>query len=371
MRRPGTKAAEPTDLEWGVSRGLSGFRGLAWGWAVAVAVVTRTDLSRPGAAAGLLAIAGLFTAAMASGAATRHRAVTRPVTAGVEVLIGATLLVADGWVYDEFHGQTFGSAWPVAAVLNVGVLMGPVLGVAAGLVMGLARATGSSIAPFGGASALALTSSAVLYMLAGGAAGAVMGRVRQAETTMARARAREEVARTLHDGVLQTLAVVQRRTGDRELAALAREQELELRAFLAAGGPAEVDLGSALRRAAAHIERHHGLRCEVVVIDDEHEVDPDVVAAVAGAAREAMNNAAKHASASRVTVMLDVGEEVFVSVKDNGAGFDADTVAPGRGLGESVHARMAEVGGRATVDGRPGDGAEVRLMAPLRPARRT
>lgn len=366
MRRPGTKAVEPTDLEWGVSRGLSGFRVLGWGWAVAVGVVTRADLSRPGAAIALLAVAGVFTAVMASGSATRNRAVVRPITAAVEVGLGASLLVADGWVYDEFHGQVFGSVWPVAGVLNVGVLLGSGAGVVAGLVMGIGRVTGSSIAPFGDASTLALTSSTVLYMLAGGAAGAVMDRVRQAETTMARTRAREEVARTLHDGVLQTLAVVQRRSTDPELAALAREQELELRAFLTAGGPVEVDLASALRRAAAHIERHHGLRCEVVVIDDQ-EIDPAVVAAVAGAAREAMTNAAKHASASRVTVLLDVGEEVFVSVKDNGVGFDPEVVAPGRGLGESVHARMAEVGGKAKVDGRPGAGAEIKLTAPLRP----
>jgi signal transduction histidine kinase len=247
----------------------------------------------------------------------------------------------------------------------VGVLLGRAPGVVAGLVMGAARAGGSSIAPFGEAGPLALTSSTVLYMLAGGVAGEVMDRVRRAEVTMARTRAREEVARTLHDGVLQTLAAVQRRSPDPELAALAREQELELRAFLAGDDPAEVDLAAALRRAAAHIERHHGLRCEVVVIDDEHEIDPSVVAAVAGAAREAMNNAAKHASASRVTILLDVGEEVFVSVKDDGVGFDPEGVTAGRGLSESINARMAEVGGRASVDGRPGDGAEVRLVAPV------
>lgn len=363
-------AAAPTDLEWGVARGLSGFRALAWAWAVAVAVVTRADLSRPGAAAALLAAAGLFTALMAVGAVTRHRAVLAPGTVLVEVAIAAGLIVADGWVYDEGHGQTFGSAWPVAAVLSVGVMVGPVGGVIAGLALGLSRVVGDAIAPFEEASTLALTSTTVLYTLAGGAAGVVMDRVRQAETSMARARAREEVARTLHDGVLQTLAVVQRRSPDRELAALAREQELELRAFLADGGPVDTDLPAALRRAAAHVERRDGLRCEVLVIDhDDREIDPTVIAAVSGAAREALNNAAKHARASRVTVLLDVGDEVFLSVKDDGIGFDPGSASPGRGLSESVHARMIEVGGTAVVDGRPGAGAEIRLTAPLRARR--
>jgi len=363
-------AGEPTDLEWGVSRGISGFRVLAWGWAVAVAVVTRVDLSRTDAAIALLAVAGTFTALMASGSAARHRMVLSPGTAVLEVGIAASLIVADGWVYGESHGQTFGSAWPVASVLAVGVMFGPAGGAAAGLVMGLSRVTGNAIAPFDEASNLALTSSTVLYSLAGVAAGAVMDRVRQAETTMARARAREEVARTLHDGVLQTLAVVQRRSEDRELAALARDQELELRAFLADGGPSETDLPAALRKAAAHVERRDGLRCEVLVIDhDEREIDPAVVGAVSGAAKEALNNSAKHASASRVTVLLDVGDEIFCSIKDDGVGFDASAVEPGRGLSESIRARMAEVGGSVVIDGRPGAGAEVRLTAPLKPNR--
>ena len=76
---------------------------------------------------------------------------------------------------------------------------------------------------------VSVLSSAVLYGLAGGVWGWVAARLRRSahtgamlaevESNLAVARERENVARTLHDGVLQTLAVVQRRSTDPELAA--------------------------------------------------------------------------------------------------------------------------------------------------------
>src|SRR5829696_8348556 len=88
-------------------------------------------------------------------------------------------------------------------------------------------------------SALTALTSYVIDGQARAAADLVVGRLRTAEAQISAARAREEVARTLHDGVLQTLAVVQRRSSDPELASLAREQELELRDYLFGSEPAE------------------------------------------------------------------------------------------------------------------------------------
>lgn len=47
---PPPAPSAPTALDWGVARGIATFRWLAWGWSVAVLVVTRADLLRPGAA---------------------------------------------------------------------------------------------------------------------------------------------------------------------------------------------------------------------------------------------------------------------------------------------------------------------------------
>lgn len=363
---------EPTDLEWGVARGIATYRWLAWGWSVAILVVTRDDLARPRAATALLGLAFVVSAVASEASIRRRTWLFHPATVAAEVMVGAGLFMADGWVYLNVHGQTFGSTWPIAGVLMAGVAFGPFAGGLAGVTLGLGRWWGGSIADYPAASALGLWSTGVLSAVAGAAAGAVMGLVRSAEVAVARARAREEVARTLHDGVLQTLAVVQRRSTDRELAALARDQELDLRAFLAGGRTDTDELGPALRSVAAHVERRDGLRVEVLFVDDDHPpVSATVVEALAGAVGEALTNAAKHGHARRATVFVDVDHEVFCSVKDDGSGFDPAAVSEGMGATLSIRGRVEDVGGSAEIDGRPGHGVEVRLRAPLRPRRPT
>src|SRR6185436_19747251 len=101
-----------------------------------------------------------------------------------------------------------------------------------------------------------LASTTLLYALAGGVAGYMASLLRTAESEVAAARARENVARTLHDGVLQTLAIIERRSDDADLARMAREQERDLREFLFGAGPSADqggarDVGPRLRAAAA------------------------------------------------------------------------------------------------------------------------
>jgi signal transduction histidine kinase len=191
---------------------------------------------------------------------------------------------------------------------------------------------------------------------------------RSAESQISAARAREEVARTLHDGVLQTLAVVERRATDPALARLAHEQERELREYLFGvnAAPGAGDLGAALRSAAARFEDSFGGRAQVVVAEDVPPLPVAAVTAVAGAAGEALVNAGKHGGAARVTVYVEPTGEggVFCSVKDDGLGFDVERTPPGEGLTRSIRGRMEEVGGRAEVTSRPGSGTEVTLWLP-------
>ena len=369
MAAPSTQRRAVTDLEWGVARGIAGFRWLALAWAATVLFLTRDDVSGPGLGIALLGLALLVTATLTVGSLQRAPWVFHPATVLVELGVGAAMMLLDGYVYDHSHSQSVGSAWPVAGILMAGVVGGPIAGAAAGIGLGFARWCGGQLAPFD-VSTLALVSSGVLFAIAGAAAGAAMELVRQAETAIAEAKARDEVARTLHDGVLQTLAVVQRRSDDPELASLAREQELELRAYLAGDRPQATDLGAALRATAARIERRDGLRVEVLFVDDDHPaVAAAVVEALAGAVGEALTNAHKHGHAERATVFVDVDDEVFCSVKDDGDGFDTAAVPAGSGITGSITGRLAEVGGTADVAGRPGSGVEVRLHAPLRPKR--
>jgi signal transduction histidine kinase len=55
---------------------------------------------------------------------------------------------------------------------------------------------------------------------------------------------------------------------------------------------------------------------------------------------------------------------VLVTIADRGRGFNAAAGSAGLGLRDSIGARLAEVGGTATVDSRPGQGTSVELRWP-------
>ena len=186
-----------------------------------------------------------------------------------------------------------------------------------------------------------------------------------------RSQERAEVAAHLHDSVLQTLALVQKRADDpREVAALARRQERELRTWLS-GAPARADgerwLASALQAAADEIEQAHAVAIDVVAVGDA-PLGRDGEALVA-AAREAMLNAAKFAGdAGAVAVYAEAGDErIVVFVRDRGPGFDPAAVpADRRGVRESIVGRMQRHGGRAAIHAAPGGGGtEVELVLEL------
>ena len=86
-----------------------------------------------------------------------------------------------------------------------------------------------------------------------------------------RSQERAEVAAHLHDSVLQTLALMQKRAADpREVAALARRQERELRAWLNGErrDAPRATLAAALAAAVAEVEDDHGVPVEVVAVGD-------------------------------------------------------------------------------------------------------
>jgi signal transduction histidine kinase len=179
-----------------------------------------------------------------------------------------------------------------------------------------------------------------------------------------RSQERAEVAAHLHDSVLQTLALMQKRVDDpREVAALARRQERELRAWLnGRRADGEATVATLLEAAAAEVEEAHGVPVEVVAVGDA-PLDPRAEALVA-AAREALVNAAKFAGDGPVALFAEVDpERIEVFVRDRGPGFDPAAVpADRRGVRESIVGRMQRHGGRAVVHTAPGAGTEVELV---------
>ena len=188
-----------------------------------------------------------------------------------------------------------------------------------------------------------------------------------AEERAARIRSQEraEVAAHLHDSVLQTLALIQKRAEDpREVASLARIQERELRNWLTdrPAKPAGESLAAALEEVAAEVERLHGVPVEVVTVGD-CPLDERLVALVA-AAREALANAAKFAGSAKVDLYAEVTDaRVEAFVRDRGVGFDPAAIPPDRrGVRESILGRMERHGGLAAVHAAPGAGTEVELV---------
>jgi signal transduction histidine kinase/phage shock protein PspC (stress-responsive transcriptional regulator) len=178
-----------------------------------------------------------------------------------------------------------------------------------------------------------------------------------------RSEERAELAAHLHDSVLQTLTLMQKRADDpREVASLARRQERELREWLAGGDAPPGSFAAALRAAAEAIEDDHRVAVDVVVVGD-CEMD-ERAEAVLGAAREALLNAAKHApEPGPIRVYAEVrADRMEAFVRDRGDGYDpAAAPADRRGGRESINGRMERAGGRAEVHSTPGHGTEVSL----------
>jgi signal transduction histidine kinase len=180
-------------------------------------------------------------------------------------------------------------------------------------------------------------------------------------------RAREEVARTLHDGVLQTLALVQRQSPDPELARLAAQTDRDLRRYLAGtANAASPRLKDALRVACDTFTAHFGITPQVVVDDLLDNMSPTTIDALAAATGEALANIGKHANASHIVVYAGRTDPrgTIVTINDDGVGFDPSHTPSDRGIVKSVRKRMHDVGGTVDIRSTPHDGSQVRLWVP-------
>ncbi|MDU0478767.1 PspC domain-containing protein [Staphylococcus chromogenes] len=223
----------------------------------------------------------------------------------------------------------------------------------------------------------AATLASVLLTLAGAAVLAVplvvrmWQRLNEEREAKAKADERAEIASRLHDSVLQTLALIQKRSeNSAEVARLARGQERELRQWLfgtqdsMSGGASTVF--KAIELACGEVEDMFGVRISPVVVGADCPLD-DVAQAGVMAAREAMVNAAKHSGQQTVDVYGEaLAGQLDIFVRDRGVGFDPAAVDPSRhGLAESIHGRVERAGGSVQVKTAPGAGTEVHISMPL------
>lgn len=177
---------------------------------------------------------------------------------------------------------------------------------------------------------------------------------------------RADMTAHLHDGVLQTLALIQLHAADeQQVFTLARSQERELRNWLyQERTTSDRSVSAGIKEIAAQVEDTHGKPIDVVTVGDARpSAQTD---ALLDAAAQAMVNAVTHGG-EPISVYCEASPNtVEVFVRDHGEGFDIHTIAPERlGIRESIVGRIERRGGSVEIVSRPHWGTEVRMHMPL------
>lgn len=363
-------------------RAVDTFRVFALGYAVYTLAARTEGVERPGLGWAVLGVLAVWTVsvpflrrrgdvamiaelALAVGAILASRLVDAPQTAGSGI-------------------STLPGVWPGATVLAWGLHRGVVAGVAAAFVVSVADLVEVGTPTSG------TTHNIVLLFAMGICAGYTAAVARRGDAALAeglrlqaRSRERERLARTVHDGVLQTLSLIHRRGDDvggvaASLGQVAAEQERVLRALISdteiadADGPArgpvgepdsEIDVRSLLRlRGGPSVEIV--LPADRVPAPRERGIELDLAVA------EALTNVERHAGpGARAWVLLEAdGSDIVVTVRDDGVGMPPDRLevahAEGRmGVARSIRGRLEDLGGVA-VYGTTTHGTRLEMRMP-------
>ncbi len=150
-----------------------------------------------------------------------------------------------------------------------------------------------------------------------------------------------------------------------ELGEIAQQALKEMRLLVHELRPPDLEavgLLRALMQRLSAVEKRAGVDARLEA-DDVVTLPPQVEECLYRIAIEALNNALKHASASRVVVRVHADRErVELEVADNGRGFDVEALEEGRGMGlQGMRERAEHRGGVFSVDSTPSQGTSVRV----------
>lgn len=113
--------------------------------------------------------------------------------------------------------------------------------------------------------------------------------------------------------------------------------------------------------AYVHTVQRTGLSCRLEVIDEPPALTPEVRLGIYRIVQEALHNVVRHASADEAVVRLETIDDVLrVTIRDNGAGFNAESAVRPTSLGLlSMRERAAAIGAAFTIVTRPGGGTAI------------
>ena len=380
-------------------RALSGYRVLTMLYAIGLFVSAYDEFDRPGIAIAFYVV--LFVWTLATLPRVQSAVACTKRFLAVDLAIALTGIVLTPLAADDHHisggGPTLPSIWTAGSVLAYAIKGGWRWAAFASTPVAVANLIER------GSPARDTVHNVVLVWVASIAIGYVVEVARASERTLARAleieattRERERLARDIHDGVLQVLAMVQRRGavlgGEAgELGRMAGEQEIALRTLVS---------GALVPVSRVSLDAAEGAVVRAVEVEadeaDDGPVDlrgllaPYAAAKVsfaepgapvplpAPAAKElaaavgaALDNVRRHAGEdARAWILVeDEPGEVVVTVRDDGPGIPEGRLAQAEGEGRlgvalSIRGRLRDLGGSAELVSIPGQGTEVELKVP-------
>lgn len=217
-----------------------------------------------------------------------------------------------------------------------------------------------------------------LAVIAGAAVGT--SRLRQRLDALALTEERERIARDVHDSIIQDLFAVglsiqaiAGRTADEALAGDLDKVADRVDASITSLRALILDL-RADERSRSLIEIVDQMVKELAPVGIEVETEVNhrgflpsgrLLEDILAIASEGASNALRHSGASHIKVKIDqVGENVVVSVVDNGTGFDLESVRKGMGLA-NIEFRARTRGGRLDITTNADDGTLLEAVLPI------
>jgi two-component system, NarL family, sensor histidine kinase DevS len=195
---------------------------------------------------------------------------------------------------------------------------------------------------------------------------------------------RRRLARELHDETGQALTSIllglrsieeaptdeEMRSAVTEVRNLVRSTLQDVRQLAVELRPKALDdfgLVAALERLTESFAEQTGIAVEFVPALPEGRLSPEADTALYRIVQESLTNVVKHARASRVSIVLTRKDDsVSVVVEDDGVGFEPGRTRDG-GLGlVGMRERVGLLGGRLTIESRPGAGTTFVAEVPLR-----
>ncbi|MFJ6831302.1 MacS family sensor histidine kinase [Streptomyces sp. NPDC091209] len=380
-------------------RALTGYRVLTVLYAIGLFATAYDTFARPWVAVAYFAFLLVWTLATLPRVSGAANCTKRFLAADLTVALAGIMLtrVADSAARIDSGGPTLPSIWTAGAVLAFAIKGGWRWAAFASTLVAAVNLIER------GSPTRDTVHNVVLVWVASIAIGYVVEVARASERTLARAleieattRERERLARDIHDGVLQVLAMVQRRGSAlggeaAELGRMAGEQEVALRT-LVSGGLVPVSrvsedaaLGAVVRAVdepddedpagpvdlRALLAPYATARVTFSEPGAPVPLDPPVARELAAAVGAALDNVRKHVGADAAAWILveDEPDAVIVTVRDDGPGIPEGRLAQAEGEGRlgvalSIRGRLRELGGAAELISVPGQGTEVELKVP-------